>query len=110
MASSLTKMIMNNISKKALNKSDNKCFETNSVSANHINEKEEEFLKNILHKNNTKINLNSIKNKQQPKNNNSKITIQSLQSFSEKTNNNSVKEKPKDKQNKNMISLKELAK
>jgi hypothetical protein len=84
---------MNNISKKALNKNDNKCFETNSVSVNHINEKEEEFLKNILRKNN-----------------NSKITIQSLQSFSEKTNNNSVKEKPKDKQNKNMISLKDLAK
>lgn len=93
MASSLTKTIMNNISKKALNKSDNKCFETNSVSVNHINEKEEEFLKNILHKNN-----------------NSKMTIQSLKSLSEKTNNNSVKEKPKDKQNKNMISLKDLAK
>ena len=101
------------------------------TTVNNINKKEEEMLKSILDKNNTKINLNSLKNSQLNNNNKSnkvienkviekltqksenkinKIEMKSLKSLGNNSNNNSVKQSPKDKQNKNMISLKDLAK
>ena len=130
MASPLAQTIMKNISKKALNKKDD-ASKYDCTTVNNINKKEEEMLKSILDKNNTKINLTSLKNSKLNTNNKSnkaienkviekttqknenkinKIDIKSLKSLNDKTNNNSVKEIPKNKTNKNMISLKDLAK
>ena len=130
MASPLAQTIMKNISKKALNKKDD-TSKYDCIAVNNINKKEEEMLKSILDKNNTKINLTSLRNSQLNNNNKSdkvienkviekltqksenkinKIEMKSLKSLDNNSNNNSVKQSPKDKQNKNMISLKDLAK
>ena len=125
MASPLAQTIMKNISKKALNKKED-TSKYDCTIINNINEKEEEMLKSILNKNNIKINLNSLENSQINTNNKSnkviekltqksesninKIEMKSLKNLGNKSNNNSVKQSPKDNKNKNMISLKDLAK
>lgn len=91
MANSLTKTIMNNISKKMVYESSDLNNTGNQENIKNISEKQEEILKSILHKNNSyKTSIKELVNKKDSTDTNSK--------------------RSKDKQNKKIISLKDLAK
>lgn len=119
MANPLAKSIMNNISKKKIDKS-NEAQREDSIK--NINEKEEDILKSILYKNKNKVNINSLKSENSNKKLKEQLTKNDLtQNNSKKTsikelaNKKEIKEEsnninPKDKQNKKIISLKDLAK
>ena len=99
MADLLTKVVMKNISNKALNKT---CKKEESKKIENINCKEVEILKSILYKNSKKNNLNNEKHI------NKEMKFKSLKDL----NHNIVVDKNIHTNNKckNMISLKDLAK
>lgn len=102
MADLLTKVVMKNISNKALNK---KCKKEESKKIENINCKEVEILKSILYKNSKKNNLNNFNN---DKHINKEMKFKSLKDL----NHNIVVDENINTNNKckNMISLKDLAK
>lgn len=102
MADLLTKVVMKNISNKALNKT---CKKEESKKIENINCKEVEILKSILYKNSKKNNLNNLNNE---KHINKEMKFKSLKDL----NHNIVVDKNIHTNNKckNMISLKDLAK
>ena len=112
MANPLAKTIMNNISKKSLDKDIKQgyCKSSEEKEVCNINKKEEELLKSILNKNNTKINLTSLKSIESQKSKNPTIKAQSLKSLSNKSPNDISKQIPKENKKKKITSLKDLAK
>lgn len=103
MADLLTKVVMKNISNKALNKKI--CKKEENKKIENINCKEVEILKSILYKNSKKNNLNNFNN---DKHINKEMKFKSLKDL----NHNIVVDKNINTNNKckNMISLKDLAK
>lgn len=103
MADLLTKVVMKNISNKALNKKT--CKKEENKKIENINCKEVEILKSILYKNSKKNNLNNLNNE---KHINKETKFKSLKDL----NHNIVVDENINTNNKckNMISLKDLAK
>lgn len=103
MADLLTKVVMKNISNKALNKKI--CKKEENKKIENINCKEVEILKSILYKNSKKNNLNNLNNE---KHINKEMKFKSLKDL----NHNRAVDKNINTNNKckNMISLKDLAK
>lgn len=103
MADLLTKVVMKNISNKALNKKT--CKKEENKKIENINCKEVEILKSILYKNSKKNNLNNLNNE---KHINKEMKFKSLKDL----NHNIVVDENINTNNKckNMISLKDLAK
>lgn len=104
MADLLTKVVMKNISTKALNKT---CKKEEYIRVEHINSNEEDMLKTILYKGSKKPILDNLKD---DKNRMEKIEFKSLNDLNHNlVSNKNVSKNINNKQYKNMISLKDLA-
>ncbi|GAA0714243.1 hypothetical protein GCM10008904_29510 [Paraclostridium ghonii] len=104
MADLLTKVVMKNISTKALNKTYKK---EEYIRVENINSNEEDILKRILYKGSKKPILDNLKD---DKNRMEKIDFKSLNYLNHNlVSNKNVSKNINNKQSKNMISLKDLA-
>lgn len=103
MADLLTKIVMKNISNKALNKT---CKKEECTKFGNINSNEEDILKSILYKSSEKKKLDNLKT---DKNVNKKVEFKSLNDLNTNLGRDkNISTNIKNKQSKNMISLKDL--